>query len=112
MNRLEKGYTPQELNEFMQAVHKAGGKARRTPDGGWEIVDPTAQPKPAQQTKPTPGAERVTIDRPKREQVIQVPFQQEAELNHPQGEITATEPVTQEKRGFWKRLFGAKKSKS
>jgi hypothetical protein len=39
MEKLEKGYTREELSAFMQQAFKNRKTPRRTADGGWEAVE-------------------------------------------------------------------------
>jgi hypothetical protein len=39
MEKLEKGYKKEELNEFFKTAFKNRKTPRRTADGGWETVD-------------------------------------------------------------------------
>jgi hypothetical protein len=101
MEKLEKGYTAEQLNTFMQAIHKSGKKARRTADGGWEVIVPVPeQPKP-ERTRPT--REKPVIRQEKPVTVLPSTVEQVAPET-PEVESK----IESKKRGFWSRLLGQK----
>jgi hypothetical protein len=91
---LKKGYTPAELNAFMQEVFRSGRKAERTPDGGWRVVEIKAH------TSDTKSASCIEKD--------DLPYTTDGSCIE-KDDLPYTEQST--KKGVWKRFKSFFKSK-
>jgi ABC-type nitrate/sulfonate/bicarbonate transport system substrate-binding protein len=103
--KLEKGYTPEQLNAFWQALNAAGKKARRTPDGGWEVYEPLAESAhpPIRSKKSSP------VESNRTNRLASNPVEKVEKVEKIESEKAAEQP---KKTGFWKRLFGIEKKEA